>query len=217
MVKQYTIVGFGKTGKFLDFSDAILVKVVQSDELDYYEEIKDDPAYEEEQMQCEQWLMFKNYPGKLQWVREKAINSQNGKVWYLDIDNDFITRSISLTDNETGEGFFRPISQVIMVNSNLDAVEAKEKGISYKGRSGVQIALDELGLTLEGTDLQYYVIGKDKAGKLFGIPYEYKEEDNGLFYVDEISINPFNGEISVKKKKVGIYNPMLGQLMKFAL
>lgn len=216
MVKQYTIVGFGKTGKFLDFSDAILVKVVSSDEIDYYEDIKDDRSYEEEKMQCEHWLVFKNYPGKYQWITEKAYRCEDGDVWYLDISKDFVKRSMSLTDNTTGESFIRPICQVVLVNPNMDAVEAKEKGKAYKGRNGVQKHLDELGLPLEGKDIKYYVIGQGKDGELFGIPYDYNEDYNGHFYCDEIAINPFNGGVSLKKRKVGIYNPMLRQFMKFA-
>lgn len=215
MVKQYIIVEYGKAGKYLDFPEAILVKVVEADEKEYYEDIKDDPSYEEEQMQCEHWLMFNNYPGKLRWIAEKAAGCQNGKVWYLDINNDFVTRSTSITNHQTGEGFIRPISQVVMVKPNLDAVEAKENGDAYRGRNGAQKHLDEIGLTLEGTEIKYYIIGKDSDGKYYGIPYEYTEEYHGHFYVDEITINPFNGEISLRKHKVGIYNPLLRQFMKF--
>ena len=152
MVKQYSIVGFGKTGRYLDFDDAILVKIVSADELDYYMDIKDNPAYEEEQMQCEHWLMFKNYPGKLQQIRRKAEDCQEGKVWYIDLENDFVLRSTSITNQQTGEGFIRPICQVIMVNPDLDIIDAKAKGESYKGRNAAEKYLDELGLALEGEE-----------------------------------------------------------------
>ena len=216
MVKQYTIVGFGRTGRYLDFADAILVKLVSADELDYYRDIQDDPAYEEEQMQCEHWLMFKNYPGKLQQIRRKAEDCQDGKVWYLDLENDFVLRSTSITNQQTGEGFIRPIYQVIMVNPDLDIIDAKAKGESYKGRNAAEKHLDELGLALEGDDEKYYVIGKDASGEYYGIQYNYTEEFHGMFYVDAISINAYNGHITPKRHKVGVYNPMTGEVVKFA-
>lgn len=214
MVKQYSIVGYGNAGHYLDFEDAILVKVVSTDDMNSYSEFIKDPSCEEERMQCEHWLMFKNYHGKYHWVQQKVTDCDNGKVWYLDIENDFITRSTCITNNKTGDSFIRPICQVVMINPSLDAVEAKEKGEPYKGRNGVQKRLDELELPLEGNEIKYYIVGKDSDDEYYGIAYDY-EEKGGLYYADRIYINPFNRDISVKELKVGVYNPMRRQLMKF--
>ncbi|WP_301202909.1 hypothetical protein [uncultured Parabacteroides sp.] len=216
MVKQYKTVEYGRTGRYQDFAEAILVKVVPADEFDYYIDIKDDPDSEEEVMQLENWLMFKYSPDKYETITSIVRRCDRGGVWYLDLDTDFILRSTFITNNNTGSQFMRPIYQVVMVNSNLDMVDAKENGTAYKGRTGTQKRLDELNLPLEGTDIKYYMIGNAINGKYYGIPYDYKEEYNGHFFVDEVRVNPYNGAITVVKSKAGIYNPLMRQFFKFA-
>lgn len=216
MVKQYKTVEFGRTGRYQDFAEAISVKGVPADEFDYYIEIKDDPDSEEEVMQLENWLMFKFSLDKYETITSIARRCDRGGVWYLDLNNDFILRSTFITGHNTGNQYMRPIYQVVMVNPNLDMVDAKENGTAYKGRTGTQKRLDELNLSLEGTDIKYYIIGNAIDGKYYGIPYEYMEEYNGHFIVDEVIVNPYNGAITVVKSKAGIYNPLMRQFFKFA-
>ena len=218
MQKPYRIVNFDRTGRYLDFESAILVKIVAENELDYYFDCLIRPDCEEEIMRMENWLMFKDVPGKYAKIKSIAADHKYGKLWYLDLENDFIKRLTSVTNHNTGEGFIRPILQVIMVNPDIDIIDAKKNGISYKGRTAAQIRLDELKLPLEGEKgNQYYIIGKDQYGDYYGIPYDYQDENfHTMFKVDEIEINPYNGHITVKKRNVGVYNPILGQFHKFA-
>ena len=172
-MEKYSIIGMGHVGRFNDFDDAILVKVIPADFLDYYENQQDEDDYEDTINQVQRWLMFKNYPGKEEWLERKLDNCELHKFWDIDFEK-FVPKMTTITNNRTGDSFLRSIYQVIMVEENLDVVEASEKGISYKGRSGHQQILDNLGLILVGSlDCRYYLLNDDlTTGSAYAIPYE---------------------------------------------
>lgn len=43
-----------------------------------------------------------------------------------------------------------------------------------------------------------------------------RKNTTGIFFVDEVKVNPYNGAITVVKTKAGIYNPLMRQFFKFA-
>ena len=169
MKEKVYITEVGLAGSFNEFNEAILVKVIPIDFLDYYHNNQEDKDYNETILQLlddmyetlkqtEQWLMFNRYDGKDQWVMGKKQKCDCGMYWEIDYDN-FICRSMCITNRQTGEGFIRPIYQVIMTNYNIDAVEASELGTKRIGRNGVQKALDELNLQLIGeSGYMYYLL-----------------------------------------------------------
>ena len=217
---KYHIIEMGKAGRFQDFEDAILVKVIPVDFIDYYYNNEDDYDYEENINQNQVWLMFKNYPGKEKWLLEKARNCDMERYWDIDLEK-FIPHFMSITDNKTGEGFVRSIYQVIMIDSNLDAIDASEKGISYKGRTGHQQLLDSFGLTLIGTaSKRYYILSQINNMEFYAIPYYGEANEAGLFYFDKIKVKKNvagdNGfEVIDIVDKVGVYNYLTRQIFTF--
>ena len=224
-MEKYRIVEMGRTGEYMDFQSAILVKVIPYDFIDYYYNHKNDSDYEEVVANNEKWLMFKDYPGKDHWL----IDKEDCEYWNLDLE-DFIPKYTSITNHKTGEMRLRTIYQVIMVNSNLDVIEAKEKGISYQGKSGSRKLLESLDLLLIGKDDNlYYLVSEleeyDDNGlyrwHAYGIPDRNGNSENGMYYVDEIIVwndSDANNRMKVTrvlKEKVGIYNYLTNQLFRF--
>lgn len=75
MIEKFYITEMGLAGSFNEFKEAILVKVIPVDFLDYYRNNKYDEDYEETLQQTEKWLMFNRYPEKDQWLIDKKKNA----------------------------------------------------------------------------------------------------------------------------------------------
>ena len=222
MKEKVYITEVGLAGSFNEFNEAILVKVIPIDFLDYYHNNQEDKDYNETLKQTEQWLMFNRYDGKDQWVMGKKQKCDCGMYWEIDYDN-FICRSMCITNRQTGEGFIRPIYQVIMTNYNIDAVEASELGTKRIGRNGVQKALDELNLQLIGeSGSMYYLLTNIRAdNSAFAIPYDLVHESGGCMYFDKITVQKShfgkNGYIVLSiKPDYGIFNPLTKEVFTFA-
>lgn len=219
MNKLYHIFEIGMLGKYQDFDEAILVKVIPADWIDeFYNLGPDNDNDEEEYHRLQEWLVFKNYPGKMRWLSQKQDLCEAGEYWSLDLE-DFVSRLTSITNKETGQGFLRPLHQVIMVEDEMDIVESKEFGVKYNGRTGSQKRLDELGLELVGCgDKKYYLIsgmeeledepfnpkcdarfwtifGENKAKRwsVYAIPYNCPDAPGGMYQIDKIVLC-MNGE-----------------------
>ncbi len=221
MIEKVYITEMGLAGSFNEFKEAILVKVIPVDFLDYYRNNKFDEDYEETLQQTEKWLMFNRYPEKDQWLIDKKENCDCGFYWEIDLDN-FICRSTYITDHKTGEGFIRPIYQVIMTNYNIDAVEANEIGAFSTGRTGIQRSLDELNLTLIGAnDSLYYLLTDIQSdNSTYAIPYNLVGDVGGLMRVDKIIVQKNssgkNGYVVISAKtNYGVYNPLTREIFKF--
>lgn len=222
MKEKVYIIEIALAGSFNEFNESILVKVIPIDFLDYYRYNQEDKDYNETLQQTEQWLMFNRYDGKDQWVMDKKQNCDSGKYWEIDYDN-FICRSTYITNKQTGEGFIRPIYQVIMTNYDIDAVEASELGAKRIGRNGVQKALDELNLRLIGdSGSMYYLLTNIQAdNSAYAIPYDSVHESGGCMYFDKITMQKShlgkNGYIVLSiKTDYGIYNPLTKEIFTFA-
>jgi hypothetical protein len=219
MQKEYYIIEMGMIGKYLDFDDALLVKVIPADMVEeFYSLNHEDINDEEEYNSLQRWLIFKNYPGKYEWLIQKQDMCYEDGYWSLDLE-DFIGRFTCMTNKKTGESIVRTLYQVIMIKDNMDAVEAKENNYNYTGRTGSQKLLDELGLELVGKDENKYylvsemkelpkekfdsehdmrffaVFGEEMATRweAYAIPYNCEDAPNGMYHVDRIVLC-MNGE-----------------------
>ena len=223
MKQKYCIIEMGRMGKYINFEDALLVVVVRTNELkEYYNLDEYAPNYEEQMHNMQSWLVFKNYPGKMEWLEKKEAMCENGKYWEIDLD-DFICRPTTITKKRTGEAFMRPLHQVIMVNERLDVVEAKEQGLTLNYRNGAQKILDELGLKLVGkSDKKYYIVSSLEGSKAYAIPYDVSNNDGGMYQIDLIVLG-FDTDaessisvVKVEKEEWGVFNYLTRQLFGFA-
>lgn len=223
MKKKYCITQIGHLpGKVLNFEKAIMVKVIPSDFVHFYYYEKSDPNYKEIVMDNEKLLLFNNYKGKEQWLAKKENDSDEGNYWEIDLE-DFIPAHVHETDQETGDVYLRTLYVVNMVNSHLDIIEAKERGMSMSVKTGSQRILEQLDLEIVGKDdRKFYIVGYDNDGYAYGISYNSPERDEGgnfkvdqLIYEDDVLAE---GGISIihVKKNVGIYAYMTRQFFKFA-
>ena len=223
MKKKYCITQIGHLpGKVLDFEKAIMVKVIPSDFVHFYYYEKSDPNYKEIVMNNEKLLVFNNYYGKERWLAKKEHESEEGIYWEIDLE-DFTPAHVHETDQETGDVYLRTIYVVNMVNSHLDVIEAKERGMSVSVKTGSQKILEQLDLELVGRgDRKFYLVGYDNDGYAYGISCNSPEKDEGgNFMVDQLIYEEdvmAEGGIRIIhiKKDVGIYAYMTRQFFKFA-
>lgn len=223
MKKKYYITQIGHLpGKVFDFEKAIMVKVIPSDFVHFYFYEKSDPNYKEIVMNNERLLVFNNYNGKERWLAKKEYDSDDGIYWEIDLE-DFTPGHVHETDQETGDVYLRTIYVVNMVNSHLDVVEAKERGMSVSVKTGSQKLLEKSDLKIVGRgDSKYYLVGYDNDGYAYGISCNSpKREEGGNFMVDQLIYEAdvmAEGGIRIIhiKKDVGIYVYMTGQFFKFS-
>lgn len=223
MKEKYCITQIGHLpGKVLDFENAIMVKVIPSDFVHFYYYEKSDPDYKEIVMNNEKLLLFNNYNGKERWLAKKEYDSDEGIYWEIDLE-DFTPGHVHETDHETGDVYLRTLYVVNMVNSHLDVVEAKEKGMSVSVKTGSQRLLEQSDLPIVGRgDRKFYLVGYDNDGYAYGISYNSPERDEGgHFKVDQLIYEDDDmaeGGIRIIhiKRYVGIYNYLIGQFFKFA-
>lgn len=223
MKNKYCITQIGHLpGKVLDFERAIMVKVIPSDFVHFYYYEKSDPNYKEIVMDNEKLLLFNNYKGKEQWLAKKEYDSDEGNYWEIDME-DFTPAHVHETDQETGDVYLRTLYVVNMVNSHLDIIEAKERGMSMSVKTGSQRILEQLDLEIVGRDdRKFYIVGYDNDGYAYGISCNSPERDEGgnfmvdcLIYEDDVLAEGGIRIIHVKKN-VGIYAYMTRQFFKFA-
>ena len=222
---KYYITEMGNLpSKFFNINQPIMVEVIPEDFVDYYMNEKDDIDYKENLMENERWLVFKNYPGKVNWLRKKQWDCEEGNYWEIDFE-DFIPHMMSINEFATGESFMRAMYEVILVKDNLDIVEAKEKGINCNTKTGSQRLLETLDLnTIGQSGNEYYVVSWDEnKNMIYAISSDAPERDEaGNFFVDVLyylrQSYEKQGVLDVVKidKKVGIYNYLTRQFFKFA-
>ena len=222
MKKKYCITQIGYLpGKAFEFDKPILVKVIPSDFVSYYYNEKSNPDYKETVMDAERLLLFNCYPGKEGWLSKKEYESDNGKFWEIDME-DFTPHRVTENDPETGDTYLRTMYVVNMLNSKMDVVEAKEKGINCNVESGSQRILRQLDLPSigEGEDKYYMITQEDN--KIYAIPYNNPERDEaGNFHVDcliclrDSSVENRWAVIQIKKD-VGIFVYGVRKFFKFA-
>ncbi len=222
MKKQYYITEIGHLpGKVLDFDKAIMVKVIPSDFVHFFYHEQNDPDYEERVLNEEKLLVFKNYSGKEGWLDKKWHECEKRKYWEIDLE-DFTPAHLH-ENRPNGEILLRSMYMVNLVNSSLDIVEAKDKGMHFSVKTGSQRLLEKSNLKVIGGDRKYYLIGYDKEGYGYGISYNSPERDEGgNFKVDKLICEDdrtAEGGIRVMhiaKRNAGIFAYMTGQLFTFA-
>ena len=221
---EYYITEMGNLpSKFFNIDKPIMVKVIPSDLIDYYLNNQRDIDYDENIRDNERWLVFQNYPGKISWLKDKEWACENDDYWDIDFE-DFIPHMMSIKEFSTGESFMRCMYEVIMVNQNLDVIEAKEQGLDINTKTGSQHLLESLDLDTfgEGED-EYCIVSIDKEKKIvYAISCVSPERDAaGNFHVDALYClrrSPDDDSWCVIKteKFVGIYNYLTRQVFKFA-
>lgn len=132
MEESYKIIQIDKIGKYADFENAILVIVIPVDKIKEYDKLDMmNPDDEEKRMDMNICLVFKNYPGKKEWLYNKEELCDTKKYWVLDLDTCFIPMPCLSIRNKVTETVFRTETfQVKLVKDNLDMVEDLENSIT---------------------------------------------------------------------------------------
>lgn len=131
MRKEYRILEIEKGAEFQDFGNALIVKVVELDKYGQYQDIIKNGDYDqyEEMSKYHHWLLFKPTDTRLDWlVKIYHRYITNYDIW-LDLDEDFDLINYVFEDPTTGETINIEAYKVKMVSTELDIVEAKQRGL----------------------------------------------------------------------------------------
>ncbi len=123
--REYTILEYEKAGSYEDFDRTIRAIVLPADKIKEYDKLDMmNPDDEEKQLEMLSLLIFKNYPGKMEWFNNKYDLCDEKKYWNLDLEHYFIHRPCLIIQNKvTGTRYSMPTYQVKLRKDNLDIIE----------------------------------------------------------------------------------------------
>ena len=126
--QEFSILEFERAGSYKDFDRTIYVIVIPADKIKEYNKLDMmDSDDEEKQLEMQSLLIFKNYPGKMDWIRNKYEMCEEKKYWNLDLDSYFIQEPcLTIKNRVTGTRYRMPAYKVKLIKDNLDKIEACE-------------------------------------------------------------------------------------------
>lgn len=131
--QEFSILEFERAGSYKNFDCTICVIVIPADKIKEYNKLDImDPDDEEKQLEMQSLLIFKDYPGKMDWFRNKYELCEEKKYWKIDLDSYFIQEPcLTITNRVTGTRYRMPTYKVKLIKDNLDKIEACENDNFY--------------------------------------------------------------------------------------